>query len=37
MSFPKEYYDVYSLVTNKNTLNHIKLSTINIERLLQIK
>jgi len=37
MSFPKEYYDVYSLVTNENTAKHIKLTTINLEKLLNKK
>lgn len=37
MSFPKEYYNIYSLVINEKSKLHIKLTTINLENILKKK
>lgn len=37
MSFPEDYYNVYSLITNEKTLKHIKLTTIKLEDLMNKK
>ena len=37
MSFPEEYYNIYSLVINEKSKLHIKLSTIKLEVILKKK